>query len=40
MDSLCVEEEDVIKYIRNIFGQKKTKSHCIKEIRNLFRQEK
>ena len=40
MDSLFLEEEDIIKYIRSIFGLKKTKSHCIKEIRNLFRQEK
>ena len=37
MDSLCLEE-DIIKYIRNIFELKKNKSNCIKEIRNLQQQ--
>ena len=41
MGSLSLEEENIIKEIRNLFKLKKEKNYtAIKDIRNLFRQEK
>ena len=41
MESLSLEEENIIKDIRNLFRLKKEQNYtAIKDIRNLFRQEK
>ena len=41
MESLTLEEENIIKDIRNIFRLKKEQDYtAVKDIRNLFRQEK
>ena len=44
MKSLCLEKENIIKYVRNIFRFEKTKKETIdttiKGMRNLFGQEK
>ena len=41
MESLSLEEESIIKDIRNLFKLKKEQNYtAIKDIRNLFRQEK
>ena len=44
MESLRLEEENIIKGVRNLFGWNKLKKeindNAIKDIRNLFRLEK
>ena len=41
MESLSLEEENIIKDIRNLFRLKKEQSYtAVKDIRNVFRQEK
>ena len=41
MDSLSLEEENIINDIRNLFRLKKEQNYiAVKDIRNLFRQEK
>ena len=41
MESLSLEEENIIKDIRNLFRQKKEQNYTgVEDIRNLFRQEK
>ena len=41
MESLSLEEENIIKDIRNLFRLKKEQNYtAVKDIRNLFRQEK
>ena len=41
MESLSLEEENIIQDIRNVFRLKKEKNYtAVKDIRNLFRQEK
>ena len=41
MESLSLEQENIIKDIRNLFRLKKEQNYtAVKDIRNLFRQEK